>query len=94
MGWFGEASSPGWSWWWVLPLIGMAVCIAMCMFSRSPAGGRRWGCCGHWDRRGWQGDTPDNDLRALQNEVRELRDELQKIKTTRGGEAWTNGPKN
>lgn len=78
MGWFGEGSWSGWGWWWVFPLICMAVCMMMCMFSGSPARSRPWRCCGPWGRRD---GTPDADLQALRKEITELREEIQKQKT-------------
>jgi hypothetical protein len=33
-----------WSWWWVVPLVGIALCITMCLFLRSKMGNRCFSC--------------------------------------------------
>jgi len=60
-----------WAWWWVVPLVGIALCIMMCMFFKSRMGNRRF-CC-------W-GGVGSTDLEEMKKEIRELKEELGKIK--------------
>jgi len=49
-GWFAEAWTTWTAWWWVIPLLCMALCIVMCFLFRSGRIGDagRWSCCmGH-----------------------------------------------
>jgi hypothetical protein len=73
MPWFNYASSI-WAFWWILPLVGMVVCIAfmIVMSFSSRFRGRRFGCCG-WGRY--------DETESLRREIRQLRDELAKVKT-------------
>jgi hypothetical protein len=71
--WYGNASCPVWGWWWVVPIIGIALCIVMCMFFRSRFAGGRF-CC-------W-GSTRHPDLKEMRREIRELKEEFSKIKGT------------
>ncbi|MBP8981114.1 MAG: hypothetical protein KBG09_07730, partial [Syntrophobacterales bacterium] len=43
--WCGGAW-PVWAWWWVVPLVGIALCITMCVFFRLRMGNRRFCCFG------------------------------------------------
>ena len=70
-GWCGDASWPIWGWWWVAPIIGIALCIIMCLFFRSRFAGGRF-CC-------W-GSTHRADPEEMRKEVRELKEEIVKIK--------------
>jgi len=69
--WYGNASWPVWAWWWVVPIIIIALCMIMCLFFRSRFAGRRF-CC-------WGGAHPA-DLEEMKKEIRELKEELSKIK--------------
>ena len=51
------------SWWWVIPLIFMILCIAFCLSGMRRAG-HGW-CCGRRDRAG--------DLDELRKEIQELK---------------------
>lgn len=70
-GWCADASWPLWGCWWVVPLIGIALCIMMCLFFRSRFAGGRISC--------WGGARPA-DLEEMKKEIRELKEELGKIK--------------
>ena len=70
MNWCGDASL--WGWWWLVPLFGIVLCIIMCRLFRSSAAGGRF-CCGG-------GNTPDGRLDEVKKEIRELREEIGKIK--------------
>lgn len=54
-------------WWWIIPLVLMALCMVMCITSRKQMTSRRW-CCGSRDR----GD----DLENLRKEFQELKDRV------------------
>jgi hypothetical protein len=69
--WYGNASWPVWAWWWVVLLVGIALCIMMCLFFRSRFDGGRF-CC-------WGGARPA-DLEEMKKEIGELKEELGKIK--------------
>lgn len=69
--WYGNASCPVWGWWWVLPIICIAMCIIMCLFIRSRMVGKR-NC-------GW-GSTRHGDLEEMKKEIRVLKEEIDKIK--------------
>ena len=56
--------------WWVAPIIGIALCVIMCLFFRSRFTGGRF-CC-------WGGTRPA-DLEDMKKEIRELKEELIKI---------------
>ena len=58
-----------------MPLIGMILCIMMCRLFRSSAAGSRF-CC-------W-GGVPDGRLEEVKKELRELKEEIGKIKGMRG----------
>lgn len=69
--WCGNASCPVLGWWWVVPIIGIALCIIMCLFFRSRFAGGRF-CC--WD------SAHPTDLDEMKKEIRELKEEIGKIK--------------
>ncbi len=69
--WCGDASWSVWGWWWVAPLIGIAVCIMLCRLFRSSTAGSRF-CC-------W-GGTPEGRLDDVKREIREMKEEIGKIK--------------
>ena len=71
MWWCGNASGAGWGWWWVVPLICIAVCIIFCRFFRTRTAGGRL-CC-------W-GGASDGSLDDVRKEIRELKEEIGKIK--------------
>jgi phosphate/sulfate permease len=71
--WCGDASWSVGGWWWLVPLIGMALCITLCMLFRSSMTGRHF-CC-------W-GGVPDNRLDEVRKEIRELKEEIGKMKKT------------
>ncbi len=70
--WCGDASWAGW--WWVVPLIGIVICIMMCRLFRSSAAGGRF-CC-------W-GGASDGRLDEVRREIRELKEEVGKMKESR-----------
>jgi len=69
--WYGNALWPVWGWWWVVPIIGIALCIIMCLFFRSRFAGSRF--CG------WA-SASSSDLEEMKKEIRELKEELSKLK--------------
>ncbi len=69
MWWCGNASGAGW--WWVVLLICIAVCIIFCRFFRTRTAGGRF-CC-------W-GGASDGSLDDVRKEIRELKEEIGKIK--------------
>jgi len=81
----GDWTWSGWSWWWVVPLVGMALCMTFCILARSGRAGRGV-CC--WHGR-WNGDPKD-----LQDEIGNLRKEMGDIRKRQGEDSWTNGQKN
>ncbi len=65
-----------WGFWWIFPLIGMAVCaLFLIMMVRALAGGHGFTCMGSH-----AGQARDDDLRR---EIRELREEIKQLKATR-----------
>jgi len=71
-----DASWTTYSWWWVLPLIGIALCISMCIFFASRSGNRRFSC-----RSG--GHSTDFD--DIKKEIAKLKVDIEKIKDQKGG---------
>ncbi len=69
--WYGNASCPVWGWWWVVPIIGIALCLIMFLFFRSRFAGGRF-CC-------W-GSARPTDFEEMKKEIRELKEEIGKIK--------------
>ena len=84
-----------WGWWWLIPLACVILCIWSCRASHRRADGTARFCgwrgprrpdAGGWRFCGWK--TPyraDGDLEALRGEIRELREELGKMKGKQGG---------
>ena len=70
MSWWNSVQSM-WAVWWIFPLMCVAVMIIMCVVFRR-RGGHGGMCCG------WR---PTDEMDDLRREMRELRDEIAKIKT-------------
>ncbi len=68
---YGGATGTLWGWWWMIPLMGFILCFSMCFFFRRKATGRRW-CFG--------GGIRFPDFESVKKEIRELREEIDKIK--------------
>ena len=64
-----------WGWWWLVLLIGIVLCMVMCLRMRSKMPGRRF-CC-----RGGAGAA---DIDEMKNEMKELREEVGSIKKSEG----------
>jgi hypothetical protein len=64
------------SWWWVVPLIGIALCITMCIFFSSRSGNRRFAC--------WSGGRRA-DFDEIKKEITKLKIDIEKIRDQRGG---------
>ena len=75
-GWCGDASWTAWGWWWVVPLVGIALCIMMCMFFKSRRGNGHF-CC-------W-GGVGSADLDEMKNEIGKMKIDIEKIKEKQGG---------
>ena len=73
-GWCG-GSWPVWAWWWVVPLVGIALCITMCMFFKSRRGNRRF-CC--------FGGVGSADLEEMEKEIGDLKADIEKMKGKQG----------
>jgi hypothetical protein len=69
--WGGDATWSVCGWWWMVPLIGIVLCIMMCRLFRASTTGRRF-CC-------WGGKS-DAGLADARKEIRELKEEIGKIK--------------
>jgi hypothetical protein len=68
---------PMWGFGWLIPLVGLAICVAfMVMMIRAARGGGRFMCMGGHAHGG-------DDMADLRREVRELRDEVSRLKTAR-----------
>jgi hypothetical protein len=64
-----------WSFWWIFPLIGMAICVLFLVtMVRAATGGHGFMCMGH-------GHARDED--DLRREIRELREDVKQLKATR-----------
>jgi hypothetical protein len=74
MGW-GPWAGPMW-FWWIFPVVGLAVCLLFIMPLIRALGGR-WFVCGDRYEPG-----PD-ETAELRREVRELREELNRLKAVR-----------
>jgi hypothetical protein len=70
MAWCCENGS-AWGLWWLVPLIGIALCITMCMLFRHRMANRPFYC--------W-GGRHTGDLDGMKKDIQELKDELDKIK--------------
>ena len=73
--WCGDASGSVWGWWWVVPLIGIVLCILLCRLFRSSTAGSHF-CC-------W-GGAPDGRPDEVRKEIRDLKEEIRKIKESKG----------
>ena len=73
-GWWGP---PMWGFGWIFPLIGMAICLVfVIVMIRAMSSGRGFMCMGG------HGPRPD-ETAELRQEVRELREEISRLKGTR-----------
>ena len=73
-GWWG---APMWGFWWIFPLIGFTICLVfVIVMVRAMSGGRGFMCMGGHER------GPD-ETAELRREVRELREEISRLKGTR-----------
>jgi hypothetical protein len=77
--WFYDGTGGTWGWWWLVPLICMALCMVMCIRMRSRTPGGRF-CCWGW--------SCTADLDEIKKEIRELKEEIGSIKK---GEGSKNG---
>lgn len=76
MGW-GSWGGPMWGFWWIFPVIGLAFCLFfIVLMVRAMSGGARSMCMGGHDH------GPD-ETSELRREVRELREELNRLKGVR-----------
>jgi hypothetical protein len=65
-----------WGFWWIFPLIGMAVCaLFLVMMVRAVAGGHGFMCMGRP-----RAQAGDDDVRR---EIRELREEIKQLRASR-----------
>ena len=72
----GPWMGPMWGFWWIVPLIGLIVCLAFAVCAyRALTGRGQFMCMGGHDR-----DSKEDDL---QREVRELREEVNRLKAAR-----------
>ncbi len=74
--WSGNECGSLWGWWWLIPLICMILCVWSCRSARRRPDGAR--ICG------W-GSPRRTDIEAMKNEIRELREEMVKMKGKQGG---------
>jgi|WetSurMetagenome_2_1015567.scaffolds.fasta_scaffold394193_2 hypothetical protein len=74
-GWCGDGSWTMWAWWWVVPLVGIVLCITMCMFFKSRMGTR------HFCSWGGVGST---DLEEMKNEIEKLKVDIEIVKEKQG----------
>jgi hypothetical protein len=69
--WSGNECGSLWGWWWLIPLVCMILCVLSCRSARRRPDGARF--CG------W-GGVRRTDVEAMKNEIRELKEELGKMK--------------
>jgi uncharacterized membrane protein len=73
-GWWGPSMS---GFWWIFPLIGLAVCLFFVIaMIRAMSGGGHFMCMGGHRRE-------SDETAELRREVRELREELTRLKPSR-----------
>jgi hypothetical protein len=75
MMWWGPAGGPMW-FWWVVPVVAVAICLVLVVTMVRAMTGGRFMCMRP------QGQGPDTTS-ELRREVRELRDELNRMKAAR-----------
>jgi hypothetical protein len=75
MMWWGPAAGPMW-FWWVVPVVAVAICLLLVVTMVRAMTGGRFMCMGP------HGQAPDTTS-ELRREVRELRDELNRMKAAR-----------
>ncbi len=76
--WAGYGGAPWGAWGWVFPLIGllfMAGMVFVCVRMMAGMGG---GCC-----MGAHGHPSADDTEALRRELRELKEDIKKLRATR-----------
>jgi hypothetical protein len=66
----GDGSWPAWGLWWLVPLIGIALCITMCLLFRPRIVGRRF-CC-------W-GDMSTGEIDGMKKDIQDMKDTIKKI---------------
>ena len=75
--WWGPWGGPMWGFWWIFPVIGLAFCLFfIVLLVRAVSGGGRFMCMGGHDH----GRDETSELRR---ELRELREELGRLKGAR-----------
>lgn len=78
MMWWGPSGGPMWGFWWIFPVIGLAICLTFfVMMIRAVSGGGRFMCMGG------HGHGGADETSELRREVRELREELNRLKGAR-----------
>jgi hypothetical protein len=76
MGW-GPWGVPVLGFWWIFPVVGLAICLMfVVLMIRAVSGGWRFMCMGGHDH------GPD-ETSELRREVRELREELNRLRSAR-----------
>lgn len=73
---WGSWGMPMWGFGWLIPLIGFAFCLAFVVVMMRAMGGGRFMCMGGHERGG-------DDVADLRREVRELREEVSRLKVAR-----------
>ena len=73
-GWCG-GGWPVWAWWWVVPLVGIALCITMCLVFRSRGSNRRF-CC--------FGGMGSVELDEMKKELGRMKVDMEKLKEKQG----------
>jgi hypothetical protein len=74
----GPWGTPMWGFWWVVPLIGLLVCLAfLVMAIRFMSTGRGFMCMGGHRAMG------DDAVAEMRREIHSLRDEIKQLKASR-----------
>ncbi len=73
--WWGPWAGPMW-FWWIFPVVGLGICLLFVVTMIRGMRGGRFMCMGRHD----QGPAETSELRR---EVRELREELNRMKVVR-----------